>query len=31
MDAIAQYDAYVVICQNAVTHLMVKSGASYTY
>jgi hypothetical protein len=27
----AKYDANVAICRNAVTHLMVKSGASYTY
>ena len=24
-------DANVAICRNAVTHVMVKSGASYTY
>ena len=27
----AKYDANAGICRNAVTHLMVKSGASYTY
>jgi hypothetical protein len=27
----AKYDANVVICRNAVTNVMVKSGASYTY
>ena len=27
----AKYDANAEICRNAVTHLMVKSGATYTY
>lgn len=27
----AKYDANVAICRNAVTNLMVKSGATYTY
>jgi hypothetical protein len=27
----ATYDANAVICRNAVSHLLVKSGASYTY
>ncbi len=27
----AKYDANAAICRNAVTHLMVESGASYTY
>ena len=27
----AKYDANVATCRNAVTHVMVKSGASYTY
>ena len=31
MVVMAKYDANAAICRNAVTHLMVKSGASYTY
>ena len=31
MAAMAKNDANVAICRNAVTHLMVKSGATYTY
>lgn len=31
MVVMAKNDANVAICRNAVTHLMVKSGASYTY
>ena len=31
MAVMAKYDANAAICRNAVTHLMVKSGATYTY
>ena len=31
MVVMAKYDANAAICRNAVTYLMVKSGASYTY
>jgi hypothetical protein len=31
MVVMAKYDANAAICRNAVTHLMVKSGATYTY
>jgi hypothetical protein len=31
MVVMAKYDANAEICRNAVTHLMVKSGATYTY
>ena len=31
MVVMAKYDANAEICRNAVTHLMVESGASYTY
>lgn len=31
MVVMAKYDANAAICRNAVTHVMVKSGASYTY
>jgi hypothetical protein len=31
MVVMAKYDANAAICRNAVTHLMVKSGASYSY
>jgi hypothetical protein len=31
MAVMAKYDANAAICRNAVTYLMVKSGASYTY
>ena len=31
MVVMAKYDANTAICRNAVTYLMVKSGASYTY
>jgi hypothetical protein len=31
MIVLAKYDANVAICRNAVTNVMVKSGASYTY
>jgi hypothetical protein len=31
MVVIAKYDANALICRNAVSHLLVKSGASYTY
>ncbi len=31
MVVMAKYDANVATCRNAVTHVMVKSGATYTY
>jgi hypothetical protein len=31
MVVMAKYDANAAICRNAVTYLMVKSGATYTY
>lgn len=31
MVVMAKYDANALICRNAVSHLLVKSGASYTY
>jgi hypothetical protein len=31
MVVMAKYDANAAICRNAVTHVMVKSGASYTH
>jgi hypothetical protein len=31
MVVMAKYDANAAICRNAVTHVMVKSGAIYTY